>query len=75
MNTNDVVKHYGSRAKIAEELNMHPTAVSHWGKRPPDLRQFQIQVLTDGKLLADRVLLRCGRGRKKMPLDASKVAQ
>ena len=55
MTTKEAAAYYGNQLAIARALGIWPTAVSQWGKRPPLLRQFQIQVLTEGALKADAI--------------------
>jgi transcriptional repressor of cell division inhibition gene dicB len=52
MNMNDAIKHFGSKTKLAAALGIHPSAVTQWGESVPEIRQYQIQVLTKGKLKA-----------------------
>lgn len=54
MNTQDVIKHFGSIKKVAEVLNItHVQSVYQWGDKVPMRRQYQIQLMTKGKLKAD----------------------
>lgn len=54
MKTQDVIDFFGSRKKAAEKLGIKTvSAFSHWGDSVPELRQYQIQVLTKNKLKAD----------------------
>ena len=54
MKTQDVIDFFGSRKKLAEKLGVKDvSAISHWGDSVPELRQYQIQVLTKNKLKAD----------------------
>lgn len=54
MKTQDVIDFFGSRKKAAEKLGIeNVSAFSHWGDSVPELRQYQIQVLTKNKLKAD----------------------
>lgn len=52
MNMNDAIKHFGSKTKLAAALGIQPSAVTQWGESVPESRQYQIQVLTKGKLKA-----------------------
>jgi hypothetical protein len=50
----DAIRHYGSKAKLAQVLQVTRGAVSQWvsaGSLPP-FRQLQLQAMTRGKLLA-----------------------
>ena len=53
MKTKDVLSYFGSYNAIAEALQIDQSAARHWGEDVPSLRQFQIQVLTNGALIAD----------------------
>ena len=55
MLTTEVIAFFGGKSKVAAALNVSPAAVSQWGAQPPQARQYQIQVLTDGKLMASAV--------------------
>lgn len=52
MNMNDAIKHFGSKTKLAVALGIKPSAVTQWGDSVPESRQYQIQVMTKGKLKA-----------------------
>lgn len=52
MNTTEAIKHFGSKTKLAAALGIYPSAVTQWGEEVPTARQYQIQVLTKGKLKA-----------------------
>ncbi|RYF44035.1 MAG: hypothetical protein EOO38_18380, partial [Cytophagaceae bacterium] len=53
MNTTQAVSHFGSKKKLADALDISPSAVTLWGDVIPRLRQFQIQMLTGGALSAE----------------------
>lgn len=53
MTTDEAVKHFGSQQALARAIGCKQPAISQWGERPPMLRQYQIQLLTDGALMAD----------------------
>ena len=55
MNTEQAVSHFGSKKKLADALLLSPSAITQWGSVIPMLRQFQIQMLTEGALIADAV--------------------
>ncbi len=50
MTTNQAVKHFGTKSKLAIALGIKPEAVCQWGEKPPKLRQFELEILTDGRL-------------------------
>lgn len=54
MKTQDAIEFFGGAAKLAKKLGISKQAVSKWGERVPKPRDFQIEVLTRGKLKADR---------------------
>lgn len=51
MLTTDAVAHFGCKSKLAAALGISPAAVSQWGERVPQMRQYQLQILSGGKLL------------------------
>jgi hypothetical protein len=52
MKTQDAIDFFGSREALAEKLGIDRSATHHWGDIVPELRQYQIQVLSKGKLKA-----------------------
>lgn len=50
MLTSEAVKHFNGKAKLASALQITPAAVSQWGAFVPQLRQFQLHVLSGGTL-------------------------
>lgn len=52
MKTKDIAAHFGSKTKLAEALGISPSAVTMWGETVPEGRQFQLQVLTNGRFKA-----------------------
>lgn len=52
MKTKEVAAYFGSKSKLAEALNISPSAVTMWGETVPESRQFQLQVLTHGQFKA-----------------------
>lgn len=52
MKTTDAAAFFGSKKKLADALKINPSAVTQWGETVPEGRQFQLQVLTKGKLKA-----------------------
>lgn len=56
MNFQEVLKHFGTKRKIATELGITIQAVQQWADtdKVPLGRQFQIELVTDGKLQAPR---------------------
>lgn len=55
MDLDQVIAHFGTQEKAAAALDMTQGSISAWRKSGiPVPRQFQIEVLTDGALKADR---------------------
>jgi len=54
MTIDEAVAHFGSKTKLAKALGINPSAVTMWGETIPEVRQYQIQVFSKGKLKADR---------------------
>lgn len=50
MTTNEAIEFFGTRAELARALDIYAGAISQWGDEPPRARQWQLQVLTEGKL-------------------------
>lgn len=55
MKTESAVKHFGSKAAIADAIGIKRSAVSQWDETIPKGRAYQIEVLTGGKLKAEPV--------------------
>lgn len=53
MTTDDCIRHYLTKAKLAEALGIEAPSVYSWGEFPPPLRQLQLERLTDGNLKAE----------------------
>lgn len=53
MKTRDAANFFGSKKKLADALGIQPSAVTMWGDSIPVSRQYQIQVLSKGKLRAE----------------------
>lgn len=54
MTKQEAVQHFKTGAKLAEALGITHQAVYDWGEKVPAVRQYQIEVLTEGKLKAER---------------------
>ena len=57
MNKQTAVDYFGSARALAKALDISEGAVSQW-ESIPILRQYQLEVLTGGKLQADRQTLK-----------------
>lgn len=49
----DVISHFGSVGNVAAALSISSQAVSMWPDVIPLVRQYQIEKITDGALVAD----------------------
>jgi len=55
MTKSEAIAFYGGKpSKLARALGVHPAAVTNWSERIPEGRQYQLEVITKGKLKADR---------------------
>ena len=52
MKLSEAVAHFGTEAEMARQLGIRPQAVYQWGGKVPMARQYQIQLMTKGKLKA-----------------------
>ena len=46
----DAIKFFGSSKNLADALNVTKGSVSQWGAEIPELRAYQIEKITNGKL-------------------------
>jgi hypothetical protein len=53
MNTADAIAHFGGIAPLAKALGVKTQAISQWKEKVPELRSYQIEVLTCGQLKAE----------------------
>lgn len=49
-----VVEFFGSQKAMAKKLRTSQPSISKWGDDIPELRKFQIEVLTEGAFKAPR---------------------
>lgn len=56
MKTTEAVKHFETATNLAKKLGVTKQAISNWGLYPPIGKQYQIQVMTKGKLKATEAL-------------------
>ena len=50
MRTQEAIEHFGGVTKLANVLGLTRDAVYKWGQYPPMATQFQIMVLSGGRL-------------------------
>lgn len=50
----DVVKHFGSKIKVAQALGLVQSAPSKWGEHVPVNVALLVESLSDGKLVFDK---------------------
>jgi transcriptional repressor of cell division inhibition gene dicB len=53
MTKEQAIQFFGTQMLLAKALGMSQGSVSLWGEYPPELRQLQIEALTDGALKAE----------------------
>lgn len=53
MKTKDAILYFGSKSQLAQNLGLTKSAISQWPDDVPELRAYQIERLTMGKLKAD----------------------
>ncbi len=53
MKSKEVIEYFGSVTLVAEALNTRHGAVWNWGEYPPLIRQFELEKITNGELVAD----------------------
>ncbi|WP_088211118.1 Cro/CI family transcriptional regulator [Shewanella sp. Shew256] len=51
------IDHFGSQVKLAAAIGVSQAAISKWPDDVPELRAYQIELLTEGKLKAVSPLL------------------
>lgn len=54
MKVKKVAAFFGGKKKLADALGIYPSAVTQWGEDIPLGRQYQIEVMTEGKFKAVR---------------------
>lgn len=56
MTLKQALKHFRTQTRLADALGISQAAVAQWGQRGyiPPVRQYQIQVVSRGKLRADK---------------------
>ncbi len=56
MTYEEAIEHFGTQVTLAEALGIQQPAVSLWGKVIPDKYQYQLEIITAGRLLVDEHL-------------------
>lgn len=54
MKTQEAIDYYGGIRQLAEALETWPQTIYQWGDVPPMGRQYELQIKTNGKLMADK---------------------
>lgn len=55
MKTVEAIKHYGTQKNLCQALGIGTRQTIHaWGEYPPVGRQYQLEVITNGVLRAER---------------------
>lgn len=54
MNRADAINHFKGIAPLAKALGITYEAVRQWGEEVPELRQYQLELVTNGQLKADK---------------------
>ena len=68
MLTKDALRYFNNnRSALAAALDINPVSTYSWGRHVPDLRQLQLERITNGALLAEERL-------KPAPLPDTKAA-
>lgn len=52
MTTQEAIEYFDGIKNLADALGIWPQVIYRWGKYPPLSRQYELQVLTKGKLIA-----------------------
>ena len=58
MLTKDVIKHYGSRAKLAEAIGYSRQAIYRWGRYVPEAAAYRIAAASAGRFSVNPSLYR-----------------
>jgi len=53
MTTQEAVDYFGGRKQLARCLDVWTTATYNWGEYPPKGVQYELQVKTNGQLMAE----------------------
>jgi transcriptional repressor of cell division inhibition gene dicB len=58
MTYDQAMKHFGTQVLFAEALGIKQPTISGWNRVIPEAYQYQIEIITGGKLKVDTVLRR-----------------
>lgn len=58
MKKEEVIAHFGSISKTARALGITHVSVISWGEEIPELRAYQVEVVTKGALKVDEMKYR-----------------
>lgn len=53
MKTEEAINFFGGKKQLADALGVWPQVIYQWGEYPPLARQYELQVKTNGALLAE----------------------
>ncbi|PHS59327.1 MAG: Cro/Cl family transcriptional regulator [Alteromonas sp.] len=53
MKKHEAISYFGSATKLANAMNIAPSAISQWKENIPLLRAYQLERITNGKLKAE----------------------
>ncbi|GGZ31732.1 DNA-binding transcriptional regulator Cro [Shewanella chilikensis] len=53
MKTSMAIDHFETATALAKALGITKSSVSQWGEHVPQLRAYQLERITNGKLIAD----------------------
>lgn len=56
MKKSDVIAHFGGVTATAKALGIKKSSVSQWGEEIPKGRAYEVQVMTEGKLMVNKTL-------------------
>jgi len=54
MKTQEAVEYFEGRKALADALGIWPQVIYQWGEYPPQARQYELEVKTNGHLKAEK---------------------
>jgi hypothetical protein len=54
MKTQEAVDYFKNRKALADALGVWPQVIYQWGEYPPQARQYELEVKTNGHLKAEK---------------------